>query len=218
MKNGKDGLRLSEREREILLLAAEGQTDKQIARDLDISESTISTHWTRMREKTKCANRAQLIGKAVVSIYRGTAEELQRTTQLYGILVDTLTDFAVFVTDLDRKIVSWNPGVERIIGYTEEEWLGQSADIIFTEEDVQDRQPQLEADTAAQEGRSEDVRWHLRKDGSRFWANGVLVSLRKDGKLVGFAKVVQDNTYCKNMEDELRRLRRSLDVHSAHSN
>jgi PAS domain S-box-containing protein len=207
VRKKQDDLNLSDREREILLLAAEGLTDKEISRDLGITESTISTHWVRMREKTKCANRAQLIAQAVVSIYRSTAAELQRTSELYRILIDTLSDFAVFITDPERRVISWHPGVERIIGYTEQEWIGRSGDDLFTQEDGEKGEPVKEAETALREGRAQDERWHVRKDGSLFWASGVQVPLfEESGRHVGFAKVIRDNTYCKRLEDEVQRL------------
>ena len=121
--------------------------------------------------------------------------------QLYEMLVAELTDFVIFLTDPTGCIVSWNPGVERILGYTETAWLGQSAELIFTPEDRAQGVPQREMGKAAREGRSPDIRWHLRKNGERFYVEGTLVALRDEtGQLLGFSKVMRDITERKNRE------------------
>lgn len=115
--------------------------------------------------------------------------------QLYELLVGELTDFVVFLLDPEGCVVSWNPGVERILGYTEAEWLGQSAVRIFTPEDRAQGIPQQEMRKAAQEGRAPDVRWHLRKNGERLYVEGTTVALRDaNGQLLGFSKVMRDIT------------------------
>ncbi len=124
--------------------------------------------------------------------------------QLYEMLVAELTDFVVFLMDPEGCIVSWNPGVERIIGYREAEWIGQSARIIFTPEDRAAGIPQEELAKARNEGRSPDIRWHQKKDGSRFYVDGTLVALKdQSGKLLGFSKVMRDVTEKQRIQDEL---------------
>lgn len=114
--------------------------------------------------------------------------------QLYEMLVGELTDFVVFLLDPNGCIVSWNPGVERILGYREAEWLGQLADRIFTPEDRAGI-PQQEMTKAARLGRAPDVRWHVRKDGERLYVEGTMVALRdQGGELLGFSKVMRDVT------------------------
>src|SRR6476659_5083901 len=81
----------------------------------------------------------------------------------YELLVSELTDFVVFLMDPDGCAMSWNPGVERILGYSKQEWLGQLAERIFTPEDRAQGVPQGEMNSAAREGRSPDIRWHVRK-------------------------------------------------------
>ena len=126
--------------------------------------------------------------------------------QLYELLITELTDFAVFLTDPEGCIVSWNPGVERIFGYAESEWIGQSAEIIFTPEDRAAHQPQQEMAKAIKEGRAPDIRWHLTKKRKRLFVEGTLVALRDtDGVLLGFSKVVRDITERKQSEERLRR-------------
>ena len=125
--------------------------------------------------------------------------------QLYEMLVGELTDFVVFLMDPDGCIVSWNPGVERILGYTEAEWLGQPAELIFTPEDRTQGVPEQEMTKAAQEGRAPDIRWHLRKNGERLYVEGTMVALRDEtGQLLGFSKVMRDITERRLAEAALR--------------
>jgi PAS domain S-box-containing protein len=135
-----------------------------------------------------------------------TREISQDSTELFRLLAENVTDFAVFVTDLDGRVVSWNPGVERVLGYSEEQWIGRDASVIFTAEDRELGEDEREMETALREGRAEDKRWHVRRDGSRFWADGMLMLLRDGGagRARGFAKILRDNTEAKLTEERLR--------------
>src|SRR4028119_1920114 len=79
-------------------------------------------------------------------------------------LVDSVKDYAIFVSDLDGTIVSWNIGGEKIFGYSAKEAIGQNCRILFTEEDRAEKVPEKERKTAREEGCAEDERWHVRKD------------------------------------------------------
>ena len=130
---------------------------------------------------------------------------------LLDLLVAQLTDFAIFVTDCDGCIQTWNPGVSRILGYSESEWLGQSIDIIFTPEDRLQERPQREMELAATLGCCPDVRWHQRRDESQFFVEGSLVGLRDgSGKLLGFSKIIRDTTERKNREIQLQQTEERL--------
>lgn len=121
--------------------------------------------------------------------------------QLYETLVGELTDFVVFLMDPTGCMVSWNPGIERILGYTEAEWLGQSTDIIFNSEDRAQGVPSNERAKAIREGRASDIRWHVRKNGDGLYVEGTLVALRDEtGQLLGFSKVMRDITERKRRE------------------
>src|SRR6187200_1679614 len=85
--------------------------------------------------------------------------------ELYELLVSELTEFAVFLTDAEGCITSWNPGVERLLGFKQNEWVGQPADMIFTPEDRAAKKPEEEMAIAIRDGRAPDQRWHQRKDG-----------------------------------------------------
>ena len=128
-------------------------------------------------------------------------------SQLYHLLISELTDFAVFLMDPNGCVVSWNPGVEHLLGYTEGEWLGRPVEIIFTSEDRASGKPEEELLIAMRDGRAPDVRWHQKKDGSRLFVEGTMVALRDEGgKLLGFSKVMRDITERKEAEAERERL------------
>jgi len=114
---------------------------------------------------------------------------------LYEILIGELTDVAVFLMDVDGCIMSWNPGVERLLGYTEAEWLGRSAEIIFTPEDLSQGKYQEEMSKASRDGRATNNRWHVRYNGELLYVEGTMVALRGEGgQLLGFSKVMRDVT------------------------
>jgi PAS domain S-box-containing protein len=126
---------------------------------------------------------------------------------LYEILIAELTDFAIFLISPAGQIISWNPGVERLLQYSPEEWLGRTFETIFLEEDRALNKPAQEMTTAMREGRSPDIRWHQKKDGSRLYVDGTLVALKDDeGKVLGFSKVMRDITLRKQAEDEKEKL------------
>jgi PAS domain S-box-containing protein len=105
------------------------------------------------------------------------------------------TDDAILLLDLDRTVRAWNPAAERITGWTAEEVVGQSADLLFTAEDRANGVPDQEAEVADRKGKAEDERWHLRKDDSRFWGSGTMNSLHdSDGNVRGYLKVFRDAT------------------------
>ena len=122
------------------------------------------------------------------------------------LIEENVRDYAIFMVGIDCRISSWNQGVERILGYTEAEYVGMPLLAIFTQEDQQNGRFEIELDTARTTGRAEDERWHIKKDGSRFWANGILTALRDEqGSLCGYVKILQDFTWRKKQEDELHR-------------
>lgn len=117
------------------------------------------------------------------------SEALQRRTLL------SVTDFAIISTDLKGVVLGWNPGAAKLMGWTEEVMVGQSADRIFTPEDREEGAPDGERSRARLFGRAIDERWHLRRDGSRFWGSGEMMQLRDEaGVQVGYVKVMRDRT------------------------
>jgi PAS domain S-box-containing protein len=123
----------------------------------------------------------------------------------FRLLMESVTDYAIFFTDCDRRIVTWNTGAQHILGWSEAEIVGQNATIIWTPEDRASGEAERELETAATEGRAEDERWHLKKDGSRFWASGILTALKDEaGNLRGYCKILRDLTERKRAEQRLR--------------
>ena len=127
-------------------------------------------------------------------------------------LVENVTDYAIYITDLDGRIEAWNIGAERLFGYSAEEILGQLVDIIFTPEDRAKGAPAEEMKQAREVGCSSDERWVMSKDGSRFFVSGVLTPLYNNGELTGYAKIARDLTERVQMEEELRSARENLEI------
>ncbi len=137
--------------------------------------------------------------------------------ELFRLLIDNSTDYAVFVVGLDGRVLTWNPGAERVLGYQESEIVGKSSFVLFTPEDQAAGIPEAELRVAIAEGRASDDRWHLRKDGTRIWVSGVMTLLREEsGQPRACAKVMRDFTQSKLAADALResesRLRVALEA------
>jgi PAS domain S-box-containing protein len=121
--------------------------------------------------------------------------------ELLKLAVDATTGYAIFALDQNGRVLTWNAGAERLLGHTGAEMLGESGDVIFTPEDRARGAPQEERAQARASGRAEDERWHIRKDGSRFWSSGLLVPL-PDAQ--GFLKIMRDQTEKHRAEEQLR--------------
>lgn len=129
--------------------------------------------------------------------HHGTAEQ-------FRLLVEAVEDYAIFMIDPQGRATTWNPGVERVLGYNEQEFQGLPFARIFPPEEAARGECEHEMQTATEHGSSSDERWHIRKDGSRFWAQGVLTSVRSDGNLLGFVKILRDRTDLKELQETLR--------------
>jgi PAS domain S-box-containing protein len=149
-----------------------------------------------------------LIGIANDITERKRAEEaLQQNEARLRLIIESAKDYAIFTLTLDGIIASWNSGAERLLGYAEAEAIGCSGSIIFTAEDVEQGRPDWEIATALAQGRAENERWHVRQDGSRFWASGLMTPLVDEaGQPQGFVKILQDKTAQKQAGDRLRLL------------
>ncbi|MGH9942124.1 MAG: PAS domain-containing sensor histidine kinase [Pyrinomonadaceae bacterium] len=130
-------------------------------------------------------------------------ERLRASEERMRLLVESVTDYAIFTVTPNGLIDTWNAGAERIFGYAEKEIVGQAAAVLFTPQDRVRGVPEQELKTAAEKGRASDERWHIRKDGTSLYMSGV-VSPIGDGQPRGFVKIARDLTTQKLMEDELR--------------
>src|SRR4051794_35347073 len=144
---------------------------------------------------------------------RRLAEDARREAESrFTAMVKNVRDHAIFLTGPEGVITSWNVAAERLIGYSEAEALGRHFSVVFTPEDVRAGLPGQELRQALDEGRAEDERWHRKKDGTRFWALGIVTPMYDaGGTLTGFSKILRDITERKALEGELRRARGELE-------
>jgi PAS domain S-box-containing protein len=134
-----------------------------------------------------------------------------RDEAVYRLLIDAITDYAIYMLDPNGIVTHWNPGAERIKGYSAAEILGQHFSKFYTEEDRSAGLPQRALETAAREGRYEREGWRVRKDGTRLWANVVIDAIRdQQGQLIGFAKITRDVTERMNAQRALEQAREQL--------
>ncbi len=123
----------------------------------------------------------------------------------YRLLVEAVTDYAIYMLDPEGRITSWNAGAQRFKGYTHDEIIGRHFSQFYGEEDRMAGLPARALEISAREGKFENEGWRIRKDGSRFWAHVVIDPIRSpDGRLVGFAKITRDLTERKAAQDRLR--------------
>lgn len=119
-------------------------------------------------------------------------------------ILESAKDYAILTLDTDRRVTSWNTGAEMMMGYTEAEIVGQLGDVFFVPEDRAKAGPQHEVETALRTGRAANERWHLRKDGSRFYGSGMTTALLNDaGAVMGVLKVMRNLTAQKQAEEAL---------------
>src|SRR5579872_7247235 len=136
---------------------------------------------------------------------------LEESEQQFRLLVQGVTDYAIYMLDPEGRVASWNSGAERIKGYTAEEILGQHFSTFYTEEDRAAGRPATGLAVARQEGRWEHEGWRVRKDGSRFRAHVVIDAIRDEqGGLIGFAKVTRDVTERVEAQEQLELAREAL--------
>src|SRR5215203_5539574 len=139
---------------------------------------------------------------------RRLEEALQQSEERFERLVEAARDYAIFMTDTEGRVSTWNEGAERLFGFAQAEMVGENASILFTPEDRESGAPERELQKARKEGRAEDERWHMRKDGTRFWASGfVRLAFDERDNLIGFSKVARDLTERKRAEETLEEVR-----------
>ncbi len=158
-----------------------------------------SRFWANVVVTTLHDENGALLGFANVTrdltLQRLADEELRQSEARSRLIIQSVKDYGIFMLDVDGRVLSWNEGAHRIMGYTVGEIVGQHFSAFYPAEDLAWGKPKWELEVASDEGRLEDEGWRLRKDGTRFWANVVITALRDStGTLVGFAKVTRDLT------------------------
>lgn len=139
------------------------------------------------------------------------------TAEFYSQIIDSLQDYSIFTLDNEFKINSWSSGSTKIFGYETDEVIGEPFDIIFTEEDLKIGIPTKEIETALNEGRATDNRWHIAKDRSLFFAYGVVFPLiGTEGEMLGYVKILRDLTERKKSEDAIKKYIRDLEDLNTH--
>ena len=122
----------------------------------------------------------------------------------FRLMVEAVVDYAIYMLDPEGRIVSWNPGAQRLTGYSEPEVIGRHYSMFFTEDAIRAGKPQQELERAKLDGRYEEEGWRVRKIGPQFWANVVLTPIYNQGVLRGFVKLTRDLSERKAAEDALR--------------
>lgn len=139
-------------------------------------------------------------------------EALQESEERYRLLIDSVKDYAIYMLDIEGRVISWNSGAQRMKKYSAEEIIGRHFSCFYPKEAVEKAKPDRELQIATSEGRFEEEGWRVRKDGSRFWANAVVTALRdKNGQLRGFAKVTRDITESKLAQEALQQAHDDLE-------
>lgn len=139
-----------------------------------------------------------------------SAASVARSEALHRAILNSSTDYAIISLDHDGLVTSWNEGAIQTMGWTEEEMLGRPAHVFFTPEEIDAGIPEQEMRKALQTGRGDDDRFHLRKDGSRFWANGLMMPLEADDTHIGFVKILRDRSDQHRAEEELKAMTAEL--------
>lgn len=139
------------------------------------------------------------------------------TAEFYSQIIDSLQDYSIFTLDKDFIINSWSSGSTKIFGYDTEEVIGESFDLIFTDEDLKNGVPKKEIELALKEGRATDNRWHIAKDKSLFYAYGLVFTLvGLDGEMLGYVKILRDLTERKQSEDAIKKYIQELEELNTH--
>ena len=129
------------------------------------------------------------------------------SAERFSLLVDAVEEYAIFLLDPQGHVVSWNEGAQRIKGYSADEILGHDYSVFFTEQDVAAGRPQSQLGDARAAGKLHFEGWRVRKDGSLFWADVVMVALHDEsGEPLGFVKITRDDTDRRRAAEQAHKL------------
>jgi PAS domain S-box-containing protein len=154
---------------------------------------------------------AALFDRHFATLADREAAAVRASEERFRLLIQSVTDYAIFMLDRDGRVAGWNSGAERIKGYSDKEIVGSHFSRFYTPEERAAGVPAQALQTAIEQGKFEAEGWRVRKDGSRFWASVVIDPVRNDsGEVVGFAKVTRDITERKAAQDALDKAREAL--------
>lgn len=193
-------------------LASQGEQFQMEKRCLRKDQTTV---WLHNTVSALCDAAGEPVSAIVVctdiSERKRAEAALRDSNERLSLIVENAVEYAIFSTDLDRRITTWNSGAERLLGYTEREALGQLADMIFIPEERAAGAPEREAQTALTEGKAMDDRVHQRKDGHRFWASGAAMPMQDaSGTTIGLVKILRDQSAQRASQQALEQSRAEL--------
>jgi PAS domain S-box-containing protein len=176
----------------------------ELGRDMGAQDKFVLAIVRDVTESNRTEVEVRQLNEELEERVTATNAELRESEERFRLLVESLRDYATFIVDPDAHITGWNVGAERVFGYREEEIVDEDFSIVFTPEDARRGVPERELKQAVAEGRAEDERWYVRKDGSRFWGSGIVAPIRDEAdNLLNFTKVVRDLTERKRAEEEI---------------
>ena len=182
----------------IPVLGKDGDVALVIHRVEDVTEAM------RLRGQAEESDKLALAQQVVIDQLRATAAELGMTEECNRRIVQGVKDHAVFTTNLAGIVIDWTQGAEAVFGWPAADIAGRSADLLFTPEDRNDGVPAAELALAHEMGCANDERWHVRRDGTRFFANGSVRPLHDGtGRVTGFIKIARDETARRAVEARL---------------
>jgi len=143
--------------------------------------------------------------------YEQIKDDFRNNLENYHHLVETISDYAILFLDPTGKIASWNPGAERIKGYSAKEIIGQHFSIFYSKEDQESKRPDKELVVAREKGRYEEEGWRIKKNGDKFWASVIITPTRdSEGRILGYSKITRDITEKRKHEEALQQKTREL--------
>ncbi|MDH2068264.1 bifunctional diguanylate cyclase/phosphodiesterase [Pantoea sp. GD03673] len=179
-----------------------------------------SAFWAHVVIDTIRDDQGKLLGYAKIT--RDCTEqqrirsEQREQEQRFRLLVEGVTDYAIYMLDIDGVVVNWNAGAQRAKGYKADEVVGQHFSLFYSAQERLNRTPEANLGIALKTGRFEDEGWRYRKDGSAFWAHVVIDAIHDDdGRLIGFAKITRDRTEGREQEQQILRARDLAEAQSA---
>ncbi len=192
-------------ERIVVALAAQAAVAIDNARLHDANVREIAARTQAEKELQQLNQNLEKRAEERAQQLAASISKLEDTERRFQHLVQGVTDYAIYMLDVDGTVINWNPGAARIKGYSREEIIGRHFSTFYTPEDLAMDLPRTALRTALETGKYEAEGWRQRKDGSRFWASAVINAIRgADGKHIGFAKITRDLTERRAADERAR--------------